>query len=149
MIFAFFSLGKNLKTAPLEISTCDLEGVSMYWNIFSSIQCGEWVINEHFFLWLIPPVSDPLRERDYWLYSELKMSHSIFKKWRWIRTFIIITFATKQNYWIWGFLQGISISYQMLWNFALENVSLIGGLSTLLVVVITFLYIYGIRKVIC
>ena len=149
MIFAFFSLGKNLKTAPLEISTCDLEGVSMYWNIFSSIQCGEWVINEHFFLWLIPPVSDPLRERDYWLYSELKMSHSIFKKWRWIRTFIIITFATKQNYWIWGFLQGISISYQMLWNFALENVSLIGGLSTLLVVVITFLYIYGIPKVIC
>ena len=37
----------------------------------------------------------------------------------------------------------------MLRNFALENLSLIGGLSTLLVVVITFLYIYGIPKVIC
>ena len=78
-ILEFLSLGKNIETASLKISTCDLEGVSMYWNIFSGIRCGNWVIDEQFFC-------DSFRS--YPTLSEKMIIDSILN-WKWLIKYLI------------------------------------------------------------
>ena len=52
--------------------------VLKYFFGYSMRQLSHWWA---IFLWFIPLISDPLRENDYRLYSELKMTHKIFNKW--------------------------------------------------------------------
>jgi len=78
-ILELLSLGKNIETASLKISTCDLEGVSMYWNIFSGIRCGNWVIDEQFFC-------DSFRS--YPTLSEKMIIDSILN-WKWLTKYLI------------------------------------------------------------